>query len=156
MKSLRTCLLALVLVMTGVADAGAQNADAGLSAQIETSRAFFDRLNEGDIQGWLATMATDVVTHEPVGTPPNIGHDGVIAWAMRNQEMGFQSVAVEVHDIHTVPGETAVDWTTHFVLPNGDDVALDGVDIHRFDDDGTIVEVRAYFDPTPLLRLMEQ
>lgn len=129
---------------------------AGPAENAETSAKFFDSLNGGDMAVWIGTMATDVVTHEPVGTPPNKGHDGVMAWAANNAAMGFKSVEVEVQGIFPSPDENAVVWTTTFVLPNDEVVKIPGVDIHRFDSDGLIREVRAYFDPSPLMAAMGQ
>lgn len=147
-------LTSLVLVFS-VSGLSAQSPDPTLVAQAATSQKFFDRLNAGDMEGWLQTMAANVVTHEPVGTPPNVGHDGVMAWAARNQQMGFKAVIVTVDSIFPAKSETIIRWTTRFTLPDGSEVSIDGVDQHRFDDQGRIVEVRGYFDPTPLMAAMK-
>ncbi len=118
------------------------------------SEAFFATMNAGDMPGWLATMAPDVVTFEPVGTPPNVGHEGVMAWMQRNAEMGMTSVHVTLDRVIPAGQETAVLWTADFTLANGAAVTVSGVDIHRFDDDGLIVEVRGYFDPMPMMAAM--
>lgn len=46
---------------------------------------------------------------------------------------------------------TAVTWTTRFTLPDGQVVALSGVDTHAFDETGLIHEIKGYFDPSPLM-----
>lgn len=129
---------------------------AGPVENMATTARFYDSLNAGDMAGWLGTMAADVVTHEPVGAPPNEGHDGVMAWAANNAAMGFKSVQVTIDSIYPSPAENAVVWTTTFVLANDEVVTIPGVDIHRFDADGLIEEVRAYFDPSPLMAAMGQ
>lgn len=134
----------------------ASSAWAGPAENVATSTRFFENLNAGDMTAWLGTMAADVVTYEPVGMPANKGHEGVMAWAANNAAMGFKSVQVDVHSIHPTPAENAIVWTTTFVLPNDEAVEIQGVDIHRFNADGLIEEVRAFFDPTPLMAAMGQ
>lgn len=158
MNSFRTFAVSLITALAlvfGASGLSAQSPDPALGAQVATSQKFFDRLNAGDMQGWLQTMAANVVTHEPVGTPPNVGHDGVMAWAARNQQMGFKAVVVTVDSIFPAKSETIIRWTTRFTLADGSEVSIDGVDQHRFDDQGKIVEVRGYFDPTPLMAAMK-
>lgn len=119
-----------------------------------TSQAFFDTMNAGDMEGWIATLSPDVVSYEPVGTPANVGHEGLMAWAQANAQMGFQSVVVEVHDIIVAGRHTAVTWTTRFTLPDGQVVALSGIDTHAFDETGLIREIKGYFDASPLMAAM--
>lgn len=118
------------------------------------SQAFFDTMNAGDLEGWVAMLSPDVMSYEPVGTPPNVGHEGLMAWAQANVQMGFQSVVIEVHDIIVAGKHTAVTWTTRFTLPDDQVVAISGVDTHAFDDAGLIVEIKGYFDPSPLMAVM--
>lgn len=119
-----------------------------------TSQAFFDTMNAGDMAGWVATLSPDVVSYEPVGTLPNVGHEGLMAWAQANAQMGFRSVVVEVHRITVAGREAAIVWTTRFTLPDGQVVALEGVDTHAYDEAGLIREIKGYFDPTPLMAAM--
>lgn len=119
-----------------------------------TSQAFFDTMNAGDMEAWIATLSPDVVSYEPVGSPPNRGHDGLMAWAQANAQMGFQSVVVEVHRIIVAGAHAAITWTTEFTLPDGRVVAIEGVDTHAFDEAGLIREINGYFDPSPLMAAM--
>ena len=143
-------------ILTTAALLCASSAWAGPIENVATSKKFFDSLNAGDMTAWIGTMATDVVTYEPVGMPPNKGHEGVMAWAANNAAMGFKSVQVDVHNIHPTSSENAIVWTTTFVLPNDEAVEIQGVDIHQFGVDGLIKEVHAYLDPTPLMAVMGQ
>ena len=119
-------------------------------AEIEaTSRAFFSSILAGDIDGWLATLAPDAVSHEPVGAPPNVGHEGLLAWA--SSLSGFESVDIELHAVHVAGNSAAMLWTSTFTPPGGEPIAIDGVDVHEYNAGGTIQLVLGYFDPGPLM-----
>ncbi|RMF40822.1 MAG: DUF4440 domain-containing protein [Alphaproteobacteria bacterium] len=135
---------ALPLVLAGAAIAGPEENAA-------TSRAFFRHFGAGDMAAWLATMAPDIRTWEPVGTPPNVGHEGVLAWAGQMGQMGIASAEIDVRAVHPAGDSTAVEWTTTFTFQDGRSLEISGVDIHRFDEDGLIAEVRGYYDPSPLM-----
>ena len=92
------------------------------------------------------------MTYEPVGTPPNEGHEGVIAWA--SAMAGFESVTMEVREIYVSGNSAAIVWTTTFGLPGDMEIELNGVDVHEYNADGLIQTVYGYFDPTPLMELM--
>lgn len=116
-----------------------------------TSEAFFNAMNAGQPEAILATLAPDVVTYEPVGTPPNEGHEGVMAWLQGNAAMGLQRFTVEIDAMYPAGNENIVIWTSTFVLADGREVVLNGADLHRFNQAGLIVEIRGYFDPSPVM-----
>ncbi|MBV7339158.1 nuclear transport factor 2 family protein [Chloroflexi bacterium TSY] len=117
-----------------------------------TSRAFFSTMLAGDMDGWLATLAADAVSYEPVGSPPNVGHEGLLAWA--GSMSGFDSVNIELHDLFVAGNSAAITWTSTFILPGGEAIAINGVDVHEYNSAGTIQTVKGYFDPMPLMAAM--
>ena len=137
---------ALTALVAATAIAG--TAAAQPSSLTATSQAFFNAMNAGQPEAILATLAPDVVTYEPVGTPPNEGHEGVMAWLQNNAAMGFQSISVEINAMYPAGNENLVIWTSTFVLADGREVVVDGADLHRFNEDGLIVEIRGYYDPS--------
>lgn len=122
------------------------------TAMEANSRAFFSTMLAGDMDGWLATLDKDAVSYEPVGTPPNVGHDGLLAWAASLS--GFESVHIELHQLFVAGNSVAVVWTSTFTLPGGEAIAIDGVDIHEYNSAGTIQTIKGYFDPMPLMAAM--
>ncbi len=118
-----------------------------------TSQLFFDSLNAGDIETWLTTLAEDAVSFEPVGTPPNVGHEGLLAWV--GSQAGFESVTTKVNEIIVAGNSAAILWTSTFVLPGGAEIVLDGVDVHEYNDAGLIQIVEGYFDPSPIFAAIE-
>lgn len=115
----------------------------------ENSSEFFEALNRGDIPGFLATLAEDVCTYEPVGTPANEGHQGVLAWL--EGMAGFESWVTKVERIHVIGNNAAVVWRSQGRTKSGAKVNLEGVDIHEYNEKGQISVVKGYFDPTPIM-----
>lgn len=120
----------------------------------KTSLTFFDALNKGDMDTFLGTLADNVKTYEPVGTPANEGHQGVMNWLGSMQ--GFESWKTIVDNIYVAGSSAAVAWHSEGRTMDGKDVALQGIDIHEYDDAGQIVSVKGYFDPTPIMAAFSQ
>ena len=116
----------------------------------ETSQEFFAALNRGDVQGWLNTLAEDATSHEPVGTPPNQGHEGLLQWLQQSGE-AFETWQTTVQDIFVAGNSAAIRWSSHGVLRNGEEVNIEGIDVHEYNADGKIQTVKGYFDPTPIM-----
>ena len=116
----------------------------------ETSTKFFTSLNQGDIESWLGTLASDVRTYEPVGTPANEGHEGVLSW-LQNMSDPFESMSLEVGDIYAVGNSAAIIWRGQAKLKSGGEFSFKGIDVHEYNDDGKIQTVKGYFDPTPMM-----
>jgi ketosteroid isomerase-like protein len=148
-------LVALVVVALPTLAFGGDAAADRAAAMEAKSRAFFSHMNEGDMDGLFATLAPDVRTYEPVGTPPNVGHDGVKAWLARNAEMGLKGSTVEVRDLHIAGNSAAIAWTALFTTADDKQVSLRGIDVHVFNDALDIEEVRGYFDPMPLMMALQ-
>lgn len=115
----------------------------------KNSSTFFEALNRGDIPTFLATLAADVRTYEPVGTPANEGHQGVLRWL--EGMAGFESWVTRVDSIYVSGNSAAVVWRSQGRTANGADVKLEGVDIHEYNEDGKIGIVKGYFDPSPIM-----
>ncbi len=155
MKRMIAAMALAFLVLPTLAEAS-DDAAARAAAMEAKSRAFFSHMNAGDMEAFIATLAPDVQTFEPVGTPPNVGHDGVRAWLARTAEMGFKSMVVEVHDLHVAGDSAAIDWTVRFTTADDRTIVLHGIDVHVYNDALQIKEVRGYFDPTPLMAVMPE
>ena len=116
----------------------------------KASTDFFTKLNAGDIDGWLALLAADVMTYEPVGTPPNKGHDGVMQW-MQNIMQPFESMQLNVDNIFVTGNSAAVKWSGQGFLKSGVEFSFEGIDVHEYNEAGKIQTVKGYFDPAPMM-----
>lgn len=118
----------------------------------ETSTRFFSTLNVGDIEGWLGTLASDARSYEPVGSPPNEGHEGLLKW-LQALSAPFESMKIEVGDVYAAGNSAAITWTAHAKLKNKKDFQMTGVDVHEYNEQGKIQTVKGYFDPAPMMAL---
>ena len=116
----------------------------------QTSRDFFNSLNNGDIEGWLKTLAKDALSYEPVGTPPNEGHEGLLQW-LENMGQPFESFHTDVKEVFVAGNDAAIRWTAVGKLKSGQEINLSGIDVHEYNEDGQIQTVKGYFDPSPIM-----
>jgi len=101
--------------------------------------------NARDRSAWLALFSDDVTFEDPVGKAPKIGR----AAAEGSWDNSFTTGRVwTLHPQRIIPGgthEAAVEMLNRGDL-HGDQVELRGIEIYRVDDDGLIIEVRAFFE----------
>lgn len=101
--------------------------------------------NARDRSAWLALFSDDVTFEDPVGKAPKIGR----AAAEGSWDNSFTPGRVwTLHPQRIIPGgthEAAVEMLNRGDL-HGDQVELRGIEIYRVDDDGLIIEVRAFFE----------
>ena len=117
----------------------------------KTIDAYVDALARSDRDGWVGVFAPDAVQIDPVGTPPNVGRDAIRAFWDRAMAMA-DTVIFDVHHLHICGDEAAMVFTGTVRLGDGG-MVFDGVDIMRFDDNGQIGELRAYWDPAGMRAL---
>jgi steroid Delta-isomerase len=117
----------------------------------KTVDAYVDALARSDPDAWVGVFAPDAVQIDPVGTPPNVGRDAIRAFWDRALAMA-DTVIFDVHHLHICGDEAAMVFTGTVRLGDGG-MVFDGVDIMRFDDNGQIGELRAYWDPAGMRAL---
>src|SRR5215208_2947100 len=107
---------------------------------------YFAATRSMDVEAWLATFAVDAISHDPVGGRPLEGHDslrqffGGIAGA-------FEAVGLTEDSVFVSGNEAAVKWTGRGVGKNGRQVTFEGIDVFKFNDDGKIQTIWAYWNP---------
>jgi steroid Delta-isomerase len=111
---------------------------------------YFSATRSMDVEAWLATFASDAISHDPVGGQPLEGHDslrqyfGGIAGA-------FETVGLTEDSIFVSGNEAAVKWTGRGVGKNGRRVTFEGIDVFKFNDDGKIQTIWAYWNPAAMM-----
>jgi steroid delta-isomerase len=109
-----------------------------------TVERYLDRHTAGDIDGILSCFAADAVAEDPVGTPPHVGTDALRAFFEGSHQL-CDRLELEL----TGPIRTPVPWAAFPMRAHshiGDDViTVDIIDVMRFDDEGRIVEMKAYW-----------
>lgn len=117
-------------------------------------KAYFAALRAMDVEAWVATMAPDVVSYDPVGAPPSVGHDG-----MRQFFAGitgaFEKVGLTEDHVFIAGNSAAVKWTGTGRGKNKRDVRFEGIDVIDFNDQGLIETVRAYWNPAEVMMQLQ-
>ncbi len=106
------------------------------------------RLSAGDVEGLVALFAPDGTMEDPVGSPLKVGHDAIRAF--------FTESVEAAHPQMSIPGSVAVAadaaaaaMAYRVEAAVGDaTLVVEGIDTFRFDDDGLIVSMQAFFGPT--------
>jgi steroid delta-isomerase len=129
--------------------------------------AYVDAYRRNDKDACVALFATDAQWHDPVGEPPHVGHAGVRAFWDQARTLADAIVlvpsnvivcanqAVMVFEIEaTIDGGdgSTIDGGDGSTIDGGDGststMVMDAVEVFVLDDDGLIVELRAYWDMT--------
>jgi steroid delta-isomerase len=105
--------------------------------------------NASDRAAWLAQWSPDATMEDPVGTPIRTGHDEIGAFYDDAQTMAERISLVRTGSVRVAGDEAAFPMQVRPVL-GGTEFTVDVIDAMRFDDDGRIVAMRAYWDPTAM------
>lgn len=113
-----------------------------------TLQAYVDRINAGDAAGVTALFAPGAVIEDPIGSVPRSGDD-IAQWFA-------DTVAFATHITPVVPhrgshgDEALVVFDVEFTPPGGERLRIRSADACRFDAEGRIVSLRAYWGPDDL------
>jgi steroid delta-isomerase len=122
---------------------------------IETAIAnYFRALATMDIEGFVNAFTPDGVSHDPVGTPPLEGHDALRAF-LTAINGGLESGGLTVDQAFPCGNSAAVKWTGKGVGKNGKPVAFEGIDVLHCNDEGKITLLHAYWDPGPVMAILQ-
>jgi steroid delta-isomerase len=112
--------------------------------------AYFAATRAMDLEAWLATFAEDVVSYDPVGTPPATGHRGLRQfWEMVGG--AFETFGLTEEAIFVAGNGAAVKWRGNGVGKNGREVTFEGIDVFEVNGQGKIQKMYGYWDPAPVM-----
>ncbi len=99
-----------------------------------------------DTDRLLALFSEDAVSHDPVGTPPVIGHDG--HRALFDSVSGlFRSIVFDTALVYAAPPYVSVRWTAEAILLSGETRSFGGLDVFRIELDDHIHEHWGFWNP---------
>lgn len=111
---------------------------------------YFAATQAMDKEAWVATMAEDVESHDPVGAPVMKGRaalrqffDGITA--------AFEQVGLTPDSIFVAGNGAAVKWTGRGTGKNGRTVTFEGVDVFEINEAGLIQTIKAYWNPAAMM-----
>ncbi len=115
---------------------------------------YFTAIRAMDTERCVALFAPDAEQHDPVGAPANVGHDAIRAF-FTSIFTGFQTVGLTEKHVFVNGASAAVKWTGNGVGRNGKPVSFEGIDVIDCDHEGKIVLVRAFWDPSPVMSVLQ-
>ena len=120
----------------------------------QTVAEYFSAIRAMDVERCVAVFASDAEHHDPVGTPPNIGHEAIRAF-FTHIVSGFQIIGLTEDCVYANGSSAAVKWTGNGVSHSGKSVTFEGVDVIDCNEAGKIVLVRAFWDPAPVMAALQ-
>jgi steroid Delta-isomerase len=115
-----------------------------------TVETYFAAIRSMNVDQWVRTFDEDAVSEDPVGAPPLQGHDELRQFFLGLTDK-FHRVGLTEDTIFVAGDGAAVKWTGYGVGKNGREVTFEGIDVFQMNEQGKIVRLRAYWDPTPVM-----
>lgn len=110
-----------------------------------TVAAYLDRHSAGDVDGVVALFADNATVWDPVDSDPHVGGDAVRAFFTGTHEMVDTLTLTATGPVRCAGSFAAFPMLVNSVM--GDfKMELDVIDVMTFDDDGKIVEMKAYWN----------
>ena len=116
----------------------------------QTVAEYFAAIRAMDVERCVAVFAPNAEQHDPVGTPPNIGHEAIRAFFTRIFS-GFQTVDLMEDAVYANGNSAGVKLTGKGVAQNGKSVVFEGIDVIDCNAAGKITMLRAFWDPAPVM-----
>lgn len=111
---------------------------------------YFRTLSTRDKTAWLSLFDQAAVVHEPVGTTPAEGREGLEqVWQVFTGP--FATLAIEMDEVFYSGSGAAVRWSASASASDGRRTAFAGITVFEVDGDGRIQTVMSYWDPAAVL-----
>lgn len=120
----------------------------------QTVAEYFAAIRAMDVERCVAVFAANAEQHDPVGAPPNIGHNAIRAFFLQIFS-GFPSVSLTEESVHANGQSAAVKWTGKGTAHTGKHVHFEGIDVIDCDEEGKIVRVRAFWNAEPVMAALQ-
>ena len=92
-----------------------------------------------------ALFADGATVEDPIGTPPHVGHDAILGFYTASMQTGAK---LKLEGPVRIAGDYAAFAFSVQLHMDGKDMRVDVIDTFRFNEDGKVTEMRAYFGPT--------
>jgi steroid delta-isomerase len=112
----------------------------------EVMRAYVKAMCDDDVDTIMSLYAEDASVEDPVGTPPRVGR----AVLRDFYAMAVPSLQVEITGPIRVAGHECAVPIVAAITTADSTRYIDVVDVMKFDDDGRIVSMRAFWNPAEM------
>lgn len=111
---------------------------------------YFDAIRGRDEDRWLALFCPDAVCHDPVGSVPAEGREGLRQiWKVVTAP--FKALSIVESDVFYAGSGAAIRWSARGTGMNDATVDFAGITIFEFAPDGRIQTAMSYWDPAAML-----
>ena len=114
---------------------------------------YYRSIRVSDVDAFVSLFASDGISHDPVGPPPHVGHDGVRAFLTGVLGLCAQFDIVPLKTL-LFKNSVAVTWSAFAVGKNGSKTEFGGIDVFTFDRDFRIATLHAFWDATPVIKAL--
>jgi steroid Delta-isomerase len=121
--------------------------DPQLVAAVET---YFGAIRERDQARWLQAFDDDAACHDPVGTAPAEGGDG-LREVWRVLTAPFTKLLIAETAAFYCGSGAAVHWQARGTGVNGRTITFEGISVFEFSPEGKIQTLMAYWDPAAMM-----
>lgn len=112
--------------------------------------AYFRHVSERDKSAWFALFDKNAVVHEPVGTTPGEGIEGLEeVWQVFTGP--FATFSIRSDEIFYAGSGAAVRWSAIATSSDGRSVDIAGITVFEVDREGRIQTAMSYWDPAAVL-----
>lgn len=105
-------------------------------------RGYLRALESGDVEAIVSLYAEDATVEDPVGSTPVVGHDAIRAFFAKAQDMFPRT---KLDGAVRVAGRECAFAFAVTVTYQGQRITIHPIDTFRFDEQGRITQMRAYF-----------
>jgi steroid delta-isomerase len=116
----------------------------------QTVNRYLELLAKADADGIADLYATDATIEDPVGGEVHIGRQAIHGFYSSVPGTNNQT---EVVTLRALGNEAAFHWTLTVDLGNGGRMRIDIISTMRFDDEGKIASMKAYWGPDNVTQL---
>lgn len=113
-------------------------------------KAYFAALRAMDIPAIVNTFAADAISYDPVGAPPNEGHQKIREF-FETITVAFKEVGLTEDQVFIAGNAAAVKWTGTGLSKQGRKVKFEGIDVIEVNEAGKIQTLHAYWNPAEMV-----
>lgn len=120
----------------------------------QTLDAYCTGISTKNVETILAAFAEDATQTDPIGTPTNVGHTAIRGFFEGLFGL-FDSLTFTADQVFAIGNDVAMKWTARGTGKNGRAVTVEGIDVIKLNDAGTIQTLTAYWDAPPVLAALQ-
>ncbi|MBU6393054.1 MAG: nuclear transport factor 2 family protein [Sphingomonadales bacterium] len=106
---------------------------------------YVDAFAAGSPERVAALFAADAVVEDPIGTPPKVGREAILAFYTESMKTGAK---LRLEGPVRIAADYAAFAFSVLLHLGGKDMRVDVIDTFRFNDANEVIEMRAFFGPS--------